>query len=266
MEPARQPIETFGAALNREPVPALRRIPLAVRRDGGTIPALVWLPPGDLAPGDTNPRAVVLVGHGAGGHKAAPIVQGVAGVLARHGCAALSIDLPYHGDRTPPDEVGLSARERRDRMGLDAWRERNAAAVPVGVADWQAALDAAHGLAELQDAPVGYFGLSLGARFGVPLVAAEPRITASVLGLWGYVAATDPPAVAEAARQITTPVLFLLQWDDELYPRAGGLALFDLLGSRGKRLHASPGRHLEIPPDEITASIRFLADQLSGTR
>ena len=261
MEPAHQPIETFGAALEREPAAGLRRIPLAVRRGAETVPAIVWLPSGDA-----EPSGLVLVGHGAGGHKAAPIVEGVAGALTRLGCAALSIDQPYHGDRTPPDEADLSAGERRDRMGLDAWRERNARAVPEGVADWQAALDAAQALYEVRNARVGYFGLSLGARYGVPLVAAEPRISAAVLGLWGYAAATDPPSVAEAARQITIPVLFLLQWDDELFPREGGLALFDLLASRSKRLHASPGRHMEIPPAEIRAAIRFLTDELSRSR
>lgn len=265
VEPARQPIELFGAGLGTERVPGLRRTPLAVRRGGEVIPAIVWLPPDDAGPPESSsPRAVVLVGHGAGGHKAAPLVEGVAGALARQGCAALSIDLPYHGDRTPPDEVGLSARERRDRLGLHAWRDRNARAVPLAVADWQAALDAAQELDEIRRASVGYFGLSLGARYGIPLVAAEPRITAAVLGLWGYAAATDPPSVAEAARKITVPLLFLLQWDDELYPRAGGLALFDLLASRRKTLRAGPGRHMEIPPAAFADSVRFLTDELSG--
>jgi len=255
----------FGASLDREPVEGLRRIALRIRRGGETIPAIVWLPPGGPGfPERTGPRAIVLVGHGAGGHKAAPLVEGVAAALARQGCAALSIDLPYHGDRTPPDELGLSARERRDRLGLHAWRERNARAVPLAVADWQAALDAAEELDEIRRAPVGYFGLSLGARYGIPLVAAEPRITAAVLGLWGYAAATDPPSVAEAAGRITVPLLFLIQWDDELYPREGGLALFDLLASRRKTLRASTGRHMEIPPAAIVDSIRFLRDELSS--
>lgn len=260
MEPAHQPIEMFGAATMREPVSGLRRISLTVRRGGEAVPAIVWLPPDD-----TKPHALVLVGHGAGGHKAAPLVEGVAGALARRGCAALSIDLPYHGDRAPPDEAGLSARERRDRLGLHAWRERNARATPLAVADWQAALDAAQELDELRQAPVGYFGLSLGARYGIPLVAAEPRITAAVLGLWGYAAATDPPSVAEAARQITIPLVFLLQWDDELYPREGGLALFDLLSSRRKTLRATPGRHMEIPPAAILDAISFLGGELAAS-
>jgi fermentation-respiration switch protein FrsA (DUF1100 family) len=72
--------------------------------------------------------------------------------------------------------------------------------------------------------------------------------------------------VAEAARQITIPLVFLLQWDDELYPREGGLALFDLLASRRKTLRASTGRHMEIPPAAIADAVRFLRDELSPSR
>jgi dienelactone hydrolase len=58
--------------------------------------------------------------------------------------------------------------------------ERAARAVP----EWQATLDA---LQELDyvgaGGPVGFWGVSLGSAIGVPLAAAEPRITAAVFGL-----------------------------------------------------------------------------------
>jgi hypothetical protein len=94
----------------------------------------------------------------------------------------------------------------------------------------------------------------------LPLAAAESRIAAAVLGLFGT---AESGPVADAARQVTVPVLFLVQWDDELYPREGGLRLFDLLGSRDKTLHANPGRHLEFPSAEITEAARFLHQYLS---
>ena len=188
-----------------------------------------------------------------------PHTTSAAARLTALGLAALSIDCPFHGDRTPPDEVGLTAAQRRERLGLDGWRERNARAVPQAVEDWRAALDAAQALDEVGTGPAGYFGLSLGARFGLPLVAAESRIGAAVLGLFGT---AEAGPVADAARLVTVPVLFLVQWDDELYPRAGGLTLFDAIGSNDKTLHASPGRHLEFPPAEITEAARFLDRRL----
>jgi dienelactone hydrolase len=250
----------FGAAPGPGPAaPEPRRVPLPVQRSGAPVPALLWLP----ADG-TGPWPAVLVGHGAGGHKEAPIVVRAARELTALGCAVVSIDLPFHGDRTPPDEVGLSPAERRSRLGLDGWRERNARATAEAVADWRAALDAAQDHPEVRDGPAGYFGLSLGTRSGLPLTAAEDRIAAAALGLFGYTDATGPAGVPEAARGVTAPVLFLLQWDDELYPREGGLTLFDLLASPRKTLHANPGRHLDIPAEEITAALLFVARLLHG--
>lgn len=261
MNDAPSPIELFGAAAGAgtgaaEP----RRVPLPVQRAVGPVPAMLWLPAQGL-----GPWPAVLVGHGAGGHKEAPIVVRAARELTELNCAVVSIDLPFHGDRTPPEEVGLSPAERRNRLGLDAWRERNAHSTTEAVADWRAALDAAQARAEVSDGPAGYFGLSLGTRSGLPLAAAEKRIAAAALGLFGYTAETGPAGVPEAARGVTVPVLFLVQWDDELYPREGGLTLFDLLASPRKTLHANPGRHLDIPAAEITAALEFVARQLHGS-
>jgi dienelactone hydrolase len=251
----------FGASAGPGPAAAeLHRVPLDVQRSGARVPATLWLPGNG-----TGSWPAVLVGHGAGGHKEAPIVVRAARELTALSCAVVSIDLPFHGDRTPADEVGLSAAERRSRLGLDAWRARNALATTEAVADWRAALDAAQSRAEVSDGPAGYFGLSLGTRYGLPLTAAEDRIGAAALGLFGYSAETGPPGVAEAARGVTVPVLFLVQWDDELYPREDGLALFDLLASPRKTLHASPGRHLDIPAGEIGAAVQFLASELRGS-
>jgi dienelactone hydrolase len=61
---------------------------------------------------------------------------------------------------------------------------------------------------------LGFWGVSMGSAIGIPLVAAEPRVRAAVLGLIG---ATD--ALVRAAAAITVPVRFLLQWDDRLIPR-----------------------------------------------
>jgi fermentation-respiration switch protein FrsA (DUF1100 family) len=104
---------------------------------------------------------------------------------------------------------------------------------------------------------VGFWGVSMGSATGVPLAAAEPRITAAVFGLAGH------ETLAGAAVRVTIPVLFLLQWDDEQVPRESGLALFDAFASREKSLHANPGRHADVPMFEVESSLCFLGRHLS---
>jgi fermentation-respiration switch protein FrsA (DUF1100 family) len=98
----------------------------------------------------------------------------------------------------------------------------------------------------------------MGCGLGVPLIAAEPRIRAAVLGLLGV------HGLAEAAARVTVPVQFLLQWDDDRVPRAQGLALFDALASSEKSLHANPGKHGRIPEFETGYSLEFFTRHLVG--
>jgi dienelactone hydrolase len=118
-------------------------------------------------------------------------------------------------------------------------------------------LDALQELAEIgADGPVGYFGISMGTAIGVPLVAVEPRITAAVFGLhW-------PDVLAEKAKQITIPIEFDMQWDDERIPREAGLTLFDAFASKEKTLHANAGKHHELPRLEADSAVRFFARHL----
>jgi dienelactone hydrolase len=229
--------------------PRVRTVPFTVERDGEDVPAILWLPE---RPAERRP--LVLLGHGGGMHKQSPFIDGLGNWLASGpGFACPAIDLPIHGERTPPEEVGLSIRERRRRLGLADWRERNAGATEQAVGDWRAAIDASQDVDPVPHGPVGYFGLSMGTRFGVPLIAAEPRISVAVLGLFGHPATDTESAFARAARQVTIPVLFLQQWDYELFPRDDCLALFDLLASEDKTLHANPGGHLGVPRAELAA-------------
>ena len=81
----------------------------------------------------------------------------------------------------------------------------------------------------------------------------------------GQVGADGPESdFARAARQVTVPVLFLQQWDDKLFGRSDGLALFDLIASQDKTLHANPGGHLDIPRAEIDNAVRFLRRHLDS--
>lgn len=62
--------------------------------------------------------------------------------------------------------------------------------------------------------------------------------------------------------EFTIPLLYLQQWDDELFPRADGLKLFDLFGSELKTMHANPGGHLGLPRAELEDMIVFFRRHL----
>ena len=91
------------------------------------------------------------------------------------------------------------------------------------------------------DDRLGYWGMSMGTGIGLRFVASEPRIKAAVLGLAGLGAGMGGTEFETAARSLGVPILFLLQWDDELIARDAGLALFDAIGSTDKTLHVNPG-------------------------
>ena len=132
------------------------------------------------------------------------------------------------------------------------------------VGDWTCALDALSDLEEVGTGPVGWWGLSMGTIIGVPLIAACSRIEVAVLGLMGTGAPSEAflKRIVTDARHLRCPVLFLLQWDDELMRRADVLALFDEIGTADKTLHAHPGGHVDVPVEELDASEWFLAAHL----
>jgi hypothetical protein len=101
----------------------------------------------------------------------------------------------------------------------------------------------------------------MGTILGLPFVAAEARVKAAVLGLMGRTGPTKQRH-AEDAATIHVPVLFLVQWDDELFARERAFELFDDLATSDKRLHAGTGKHSEISPAEFDDTERFLATHL----
>jgi cephalosporin-C deacetylase-like acetyl esterase len=115
-------------------------------------------------------------------------------------------------------------------------------------------LDAVPNLLAEHDGPVGFWGLSQGARVGLPLLAAEPRIGAAVLGL------ADGPVAS--ARLVTAPVLFYVQSDDDLVEPDACRALFDSLGTADKTLVENPGGHLDLPRTTIEESTAWLDQRL----
>lgn len=230
----------------------------------GEVTGALWSPaPGATGAASLDRAPLVLLGHGGGNHRKSPAMAGRARLLVK-GCGfhVAAIDAPGHGGRP------LTAHDERE---IAVMQQAMAAGEPVGpivvryndhlaeraVPEWRAVLDALQELPEIgAEGPVGYFGLNMGTAIGVPLTAAEPRITAAVFGLhW-------PDRLAATAKEITVPIEFVLQWDDEHIPRESGLALFDAFASREKTLHVNAGRHKELPRFEAESAVRFFARHL----
>jgi len=226
----------------------------------GEVPGMLWSP---ASGSDRVP--LVLMGHGGGGDKRAP------GMVARAhrfvtdcGFIVATIDAPGHGGRprTAPDEQEIAELQQAMAAGEPVGPivvRYNAHLAERAVPEWQATLDALQKLPEIgAERPVGYFGPNMGTAIGVPLTAIEPRITAAVFGIFWH------GPLAQAARQITVPIEFVLQWDDEYIERQSGLALFDAFASTEKTLHANAGKHKELPRFEADSAVRFFARHLGG--
>jgi cephalosporin-C deacetylase-like acetyl esterase len=224
----------------------------------GDVPGVLWSP---VSGADRAP--LVLMGHGGGTHKKAPAMAGRARLLVTGGGFHVAvIDAPGHGDRprTAYDEQEIAALYRARAAGEPEGPivvRYNAQLAELAVPEWRAALDALQELPEIgAGGPVGYYGINMGTAIGVPLTAIEPRITAAVFGQhW-------PDALVGAARRITVPIEFALQWDDEHIPRESGLALFDAFASKEKTLHANAGAHKELPRFEADSAVRFFIRHL----
>ncbi len=224
------------------------RIKRVGKRD---ITGAVWLPD-SVVPGST----LVCFGHGASGNRyQAPICDLAARFVGEANLAVLSIDGPVHGLR----QVGDGGRkaffpEFKTQECLVEMTE-----------DWNCAITGTQSLSEVGIGKLAYFGLSMGSIFGIPLIASRKDVTVATLGLIGV--QSDFPhdkEILAAASQISCPLLFLMQLEDELFNRGGYLRVFDAFESSDKRIHANPGLHPEIPAEEIDFAFDFLTAHITG--
>lgn len=228
---------------------------VTVDRGAGAIPGLLWTKAG------AGRTPLVLLGHGGSGKKDAANNLAVRDYLTGdRGIATLAIDGPAHGDRGPVDDTSHPAYTEmwRSPRVIDEMNE-----------DWRATLDAALALGEFNPGAVGYYGLSMGTMFGLPFVAAEPRIAVAVLGLCGTSGTSIDRSgiaarLASDAPKVTCPLMYHVQWDDERFERESAFALYGMLGPADKRLQSTPGLHGGVTIEARATLRSFLGDRMEA--
>jgi hypothetical protein len=230
----------------------------------GDLPGILWTPP---AASSSAPVPLILMGHpgGIGTRGMYPRLAARARSSAAHGFAAISIELPGAGGRSPLPGAEqaradlIRAIAAGEQPGDDVIDRLVLPLVEKAVPEWQATLDAALALPEIAER-VGISGgvIAIGTR----LAAIEPRIAAAGLFAGSYV----PRTIMEEARRVTIPLHMLLQWDDEGNDRQVALDLFDAFGSTEKTLYANMGGHTGVPRFAGEDAARFFARHLRTAR
>ncbi|WP_328520817.1 dienelactone hydrolase family protein [Kribbella sp. NBC_00359] len=147
---------------------------LELDRDQGRIGAVLW-----QLPAAETTRPLVLLGHGGSGHKRSSRQVQLAHRLARSGLAVAAIDGPFHGERVAeplsPAAYQQLIVDRGVERVLDDLTE-----------DWLALIAAVSQHAHVRTDRLGYLGMSMATRFGLPLAAAlGERLHCAVLGKFG---------------------------------------------------------------------------------
>jgi dienelactone hydrolase len=225
----------------------------------GEIPGILWTPGSASA---AAPAPLILMGHPGGLRRMYPRLAARARHTAAAGFAAATVELPGGGDR--PRSAAAEAARADLRRALEAGEQVTdqivdrlvLPLVEQAVPEWRAALDALLALPEI-GGPVGYSGGVI--SIGIRLAVVEPRISAALLFAGSFV----PRALFEEARQVTIPLLVLLQWDDGGNDRQLALDLFDAFGAEEKTLHANLGGHTGVPEFEGDDAARFFARHLA---
>lgn len=210
-------------------------------------------------PDDIASDVLICFGHGASGDRYQAPISYLANRLSKQGYVCLAMDGPVHGLRKSVADSGVAVRAELDRQAV----------VDDMVRDWNLSVSCIESELRITADRLAYFGLSMGTIFGIPFLASRElngkSPSAAVLGIAGTEGAANQFSgrLLADSRSIRCPLLFLMQLEDELFSREGCLALFDAFGSSDKRLHANPGRHPEIPGEEVEFGADFVLKYLN---
>jgi pimeloyl-ACP methyl ester carboxylesterase len=217
-------------------------------------PTLLYTPPGEHAS-----LPLVMVGHGAHLSKDDPMMQ----ILAKGFCrnvpaAAALMDCPGHGERRAPDATDEQfeldvARRMADPENLRQVRD-----------DWTEVEAAARAADARITGPTGYAGFSMGAMFGLSIVADLPSVVAAVFALGGVTRDERRNALIRegATRLGDREVLMLNMTRDEHFAIDGAIDLFETIPGP-KRMGVWAGTHVDIPPEAIELAVAFFQRTLA---
>jgi fermentation-respiration switch protein FrsA (DUF1100 family) len=223
----------------------LHQLPIDI--DGETASAVLEVPRGTT-------RGLVVLAHGLSANRESEYLRGVARDLHARSVATVSMDAPLHGSRR---QASLSMTfEDWVKEWQQFWSSGGSARM---IAEYTAMLDSCP--PKFSALPVGHWGTSLATQTGIPWLAEDPRPRAAVVGQFRG----DGLLMQKFAPRLTLPVFFIQQQDDELHSAELSQQLFDLIGSKEKRLRSSPGGHTAVPMSVLRESVGWLTDQLDNT-
>jgi predicted esterase len=222
--------------------------------DEQTPPTLLFVPPGahDGVP-------LILFGHGAHLSKDDPIMQMIAKGFGRGvGAAVAVMDAPGHGERR-------AAGSSDDEFNADVARRMSDPANHAQlIEDWRAVEAAARAADPRISGPTGYAGFSMGAMFGLSIVADLASVTAAVFALGGLMndETRDDMIRKGASRLGGREVLMLNMTRDEHFPIAGAVELLEVIPGP-KRMSVWTGTHADLPPEAVQVGVDFFRRTLT---
>jgi len=174
--------------------------------------------------------------------------------------AVALMDCPGHGERRAADVTDETFEADINRRLSDA------ATYPQVRDDWLAVEGAARASLPRISGATAYAGFSMGAIFGLSIVADLPTVVAAVFALGGLtVEERRNVLIRNGARRLgDREVLMLNMNHDEYFAMDGALEVFDLIPGP-KRMGVWPGSHVDIPPEAIAWAVEFLRRTLSAS-
>ncbi|ATE64654.1 alpha/beta hydrolase family protein [Rhizorhabdus dicambivorans] len=225
----------------------------SLRLDSHVVPGTFW----NAKPSAGVPPALTLLQHGGPLHKRHENSDNLArSIVERTGSAVLLIDGPIHGQRRAEqlelmEMLGVFRRYWQDDAGIDGM-----------VSDWRQALDAVLERGWADPDRVAWFGVSMGTAYGIPVCAADARIKAAAMGMWGTDWGQAERLIGDA-RRMTIPALFQIKAGDEIFSNGGQREIFEALGSGDKRLSTFPGGHSLTAPGQLDQLLDFVTHTFS---